>query len=224
MSLVFLVATYNESAEIEDLLNSVADYVQDIVVSDDGSIDDTKEKVFVWSKSNNDRIVDVLYNDHTGLPESIKRIGVEYIRYTMGNDIWVLMLDADERVDEATLHKIVEFTESPVALSLTHVWFSKSEFLDGFPTRSFTKCHLFRANSITFSSLIHVDDALFGNGVNYKWAVTHRKTSDKQKLREGEYLETYKKLLSEDKITQEWVDRCIGFHYFVKEAGLVPHG
>jgi hypothetical protein len=43
-------------------------------------------------------------------------------------------------------------------------------------------------------------------------------------MRENEYIETYKKLLAEGKVTQEWVDRCIGFHYFVKESGLVPHG
>jgi len=224
MSLVFLVATYNESAEIENLLTTVANYVQDIVVSDDGSTDDTKDIVYAWSKANNDRIVDVLHNDHTGLPETIKRIGVDYIRYTMGSDTWVLMLDADERIDEATMHKIVEFVESN-DLGTSHVWFTLDEYIDGVgPLRTFLKCRLFRASAAMFSDSVHKDDDFIGQGANFDWRIIHRKTSSKQILRENEYIETYKRLLDEGKVTQEWVNRCIGFHYFVKEAGLVPHG
>jgi len=223
MNLVFLVATYNESAEVENLLTTVADYVQDIVVSDDGSTDDTVDTVYAWGKANNDRIIDVLYNDHTGLPESIKKIGVDYIRYTIGSNTWVLMLDADERIDEATMHKIVEFVQSG-DLS-THVWFTLDEYIDGKgPLRTFLKCRLFRADSVRFSNSVHEDDDFIGQGANFGWKITHRKTSSKQILRENEYIETYKRLLSEGKVTQEWIDRCIGFHYFVKEFGLVPHG
>jgi glycosyltransferase involved in cell wall biosynthesis len=198
--------------------------VQDIVVSDDGSTDDTKERVYAWSKANNDRIVDVLYNDHTGLPETVKKIGVEYIRYTMGNDTWVLMLDADERIDEETMHKITQFVQSD-DLGTSHVWFTLDEYIDGKgPLRTFIKCRLFRANAIQFSDSVHEDDVFYGQGARFDWKVVHRKTSSKQTLRENEYIETYKKLLAEGKVTQEWVERCIGFHYFVKEAGLVPHG
>jgi hypothetical protein len=134
------------------------------------------------------------------------------------------MLDADERIDEATLHKIVGYTESG-DLGTSHVWFTLDEYIDGVgPLRTFLKCRLFRASAAMFSDSVHEDDDFIGQGANFDWKIIHRKTSSKQILRENEYIETYKRLLSEGKVTQEWIDRCIGFHYFVKEFGLVPHG
>jgi glycosyltransferase involved in cell wall biosynthesis len=218
VSVVFLVATYNESAEIVDLLDKVAEHIEEIVVSDDGSTDDTTDKIEAWSAVNKERKVDIIYNDHTGLPETVKKKGVEFIHYIYGPDQWVLMLDADERVDEATLKDIVDFTNSDLSIGITHIWFVLDEYIDGRgPLRSFLKCRLFRAGSAAFSEAVHEDDRFDGQGANFSWRVIHRKSSEKQIMREKEYLETYKRLLEEGKVTQEWVNRCIGFHYFVKE-------
>jgi glycosyltransferase involved in cell wall biosynthesis len=225
MSVVFLVATYNESEEIENLLSSVAEHVQDIVVSDDGSTDDTIAKVNTWAKQDKDRVVEILYNDHVGLAETIKAIGTDYIRYTISPDTWILMLDADERMLEPTLQEIIKFTNSSESENFTHVWFTLEEYMDGLgPYRVFQKCRLFRANSALFSNTVHEDDRFWGQGMFSNWKVIHRKSVAKQIMREHEYLLTYDRLLKENKVTQEWVERCIGFHYFVKELGVIPHG
>lgn len=218
MSVVFLVATYNESTEIEDLLNSVAEHVEEIIISDDGSTDNTTEKAEAWAARNKERMVEIIYNDHIGLAETVKRKGVDYIRFIYGPDQWILMLDADERVDESTLKEIVSFTDSfEHSVGITHIWFALDEYIDGRgPLRSFLKCRLFRAGSVAFSEAVHEDDRFDGQGANFNWRVIHRKTSTKQIMREKEYLQTYQKLLADGKVTQEWVDRCIGFHYFVK--------
>lgn len=212
----FLVATYNESDEIESLLNSVSYYVDTIIVSDDGSTDNTTDLVNGWSL-NNDFDVTVIYNDHTGLPEVVKAKGVDFIRYLIYPNDWVLMLDADERIDEATLKEIEMWLKSPESENITHVWFGLDEYIDGKgPLRSFLKCRLFRANAIRFSNSVHEDDQFDGQGANNNWKVIHRKTSAKQIMREREYLQTYQRLLEEGKVTQEWVDRCKSFHYFVR--------
>ena len=133
------------------------------------------------------------------------------------------MLDADERIDSITLEKIATFVHSKEADNISHVWFTLNEYIDGKgPLRTFLKCRLFKAGFINFSDSVHEADGFTGQGANFDWVVTHRKTSIKQIKRETEYLETYERLLSEGKVTQEWVDRCKSFHYFVKD--LVPHG
>jgi len=210
------VATFNEEAEILDLLNSVSQVADFFVVSDDGSTDKTVELAENWGAS-------VLKFEHTGLPETIKARGVDFIKNMFKTDTWILMLDADERIDQATQDKIVTFIRRD-AENISHVWFNLVEFIDGVQTRAFLKCRLFRAGAARFSESVHEDDLFEGQGASFGWVVIHRKTKEKQVLREKEYIQTYAKLLNEGKVTQEWVDRCVGFHYFVKEVGLVPHG
>lgn len=216
--LVFLVATYNEQEEITDLLASLEDFIDIYVISDDGSEDDTLPKVASWRDIRLDKTITVLMNEHIGLAETVKRLGIEHIVDVYGPDIWVLMLDADERISRKTISDIIGFTQSAKSEGISHVWFTLDEFIDGRgPLRTFLKCRLFRASAVQFSDSVHEDDRFTGNGANFGWNVLHRKSSSKQIMREREYLKTYQKLLEEGKVTQEWVDRCKSFHYFVKE-------
>jgi hypothetical protein len=89
--------------------------------------------------------------------------------------------------------------------------------MDGTLTRTFLKCRLFRKHAAHFSDRIHVEDAFDGAGANFGWTVKHSKTSDKQKMRERQYVETYKKLLEEGKITAETMQACLNLHYYIKE-------
>jgi glycosyltransferase involved in cell wall biosynthesis len=219
-SLVFLTAVYNEREEIIDLLHSVVGGVDSIVVSDDGSTDDTLDLVKSWSNTTgfNPYKLIIINNEHTGLAETVKKRGVEGIKQYISPYQWVLMLDADERLGEGVLNEINKFIWSPASEGITHVWFGLHEYIDGQgPLRSFLKCRLFKAYEAHFSETVHEDDRFDGQGANFNWPIIHRKSSDKQKMRERQYLETYQKLLAGGKVTQEWVDRCIGFHYFVKE-------
>jgi glycosyltransferase involved in cell wall biosynthesis len=218
--LVFLTAVYNEQEEIVDLLQSVMGGVEAVVISDDGSTDSTIDLVDDWASHTgfSPYKIIIINNDHIGLAETIKSRGVSAIKEYMSPYQWVLMLDADERLGEGVLNEIVRFIDSPASEGITHVWFGLHEYIDGQgPLRSFLKCRLFRAYAAHFSESVHEDDRFDGQGANLNWPIIHRKTSEKQKMRERQYLKTYKKLLAEGKVTQEWVDRCIGFHYFIKE-------
>lgn len=216
--LIFLVATYNEEAEIVDLLTSVYG-INNFVISDDGSTDNTVNLALEWAGTKLVENLTILRNEHTGLAETIKRKGVEHIRRVYGPNTWILMLDADERIDTDTLDQIRTFTNLETTPSnVTHIWFGLDEYIDERgPLRSFLKCRLFKAGYVWFSESVHEDDKFEGQGANFNWRVIHRKTSAKQMMREREYLNTYDKLLKAGKVTQEWVDRCKSFHYFVKE-------
>lgn len=216
-SLVFLTAVYNEKEEIIDLLQSVAPSVKTLVISDDGSTDGTRSLVYTWQLVTGADLL-VIENEHIGLAETVKKIGVNKIIHNIDPYSWVLMLDADERLGEGILWEINKFINSPASEGITHVWFGLHEYIDGQgPLRSFLKCRLFKAYAAHFSETVHEDDRFDGQGANFNWPIIHRKTSEKQKMRERQYLKTYQKLLAEGKVTQEWVDRCVGFHYFIKE-------
>jgi glycosyltransferase involved in cell wall biosynthesis len=219
----FLVATYNEEAEILSLLDSVKDLADFFVVSDDGSTDRTVSLVHSWGKENNKSLY-ILHNAHTGLPETVKKKGADFIASLRGQGCWVLMLDADERLAPTVSEYVKLFMNDTSQEEITHIWFGLQEYMDGVATRGFEKCRMFRAGAARFSESVHEDDRFEGQGAAFGWVVIHRKTKEKQIMREKEYLQTYQKLLTEGKVTQEWVDRCTGFHYFVKELGLVPHG
>ena len=98
---------------------------------------------------------------------------------------------------------------------VTHVYFSQKEFIDGIPVAEFAKVKLFKRSAAHFSPIIHRDPSFDGEGYNFGGVVLHRKTSQKQVMRELQYLDTYDTLLDEGKVTPEdvtWfkgVDDCV---------------
>lgn len=206
--LTFMAALYNEENQIESLLNHVNPYVDAYAFVDDGSTDNTWKEVFRHC----DKIPSFETIEHTGLPETVKARALEYVH----PDSWVIMLDADERFGDGVLPKITNFINSKNSEGITHVWFTLQEFIDGQHTRTFQKCRLFRASAANFSTRVHEDDTFTGNGAFFGWTVLHNKSKEKQVQREKEYLETYQRLVSEGKITQERADEMKSFHYFVR--------
>lgn len=211
--LYFIAAIYNEQDEIDTLLTHVFDYVDGYRIVDDGSTDSTVaylEGAFYspWT----DPYPDFQYKTipHTGLPETVKQMAVDWVP----DGAWVLMLDADERLRPETLIEIKKFTSNPT--DLDYVYFQQLEIIDGQHVRTFQKCKLFRKEAVSFPlDNIHADDQFTGNG-EYKpdWVVFHRKTSDKQRLREKEYLGTYRKLLDDGKIDKGRYEWLIGLHHY----------
>ena len=199
--ITFLLAAYNEEHEIIDLLGSVFNWVDKLIVVDDGSTDDTATLASMFVNTT------VYTIEHTGLCEVARIYGLERVTTD-----WVLMMDADERISREDLEKIREWVDSDP--TYTHMYFTQDEYIDGVQTRSFQKPKLFRKDSVTLSPIIHSDMIAEGEPVNIGLTVTHRKTSAKQRMRELQYLDTYKRLVEEGAMTQEKADWCRNLHYF----------
>lgn len=216
--LSFIAALYNEEAEIGDLINHVHPYVDSMYFADDGSKDQTLP-IIAGGRNAMGFPIDYASLRHTGLPETVKSKALGLVP----NGSWVLMLDADERFAPGVLDEIKEWLETPEAEDVTHVYFTQVEIIDGVPVRHFQKSKLFRKAAVSFSEGIHEDDQFTGPGI-YKedWIVLHRKSSDKQKMREKEYLETYKKLLLDGKIDTGRYHWLRNLHHYEKGTTDVP--
>jgi len=203
----FIAAVYNEEKEISGLLRHIYDYVDGIYIVDDESSDETPNLLAQYE----DEYPKISWKTipHTGLPETVKNEALSMVP----DNSWVLMLDADERFADGVLDKVKAELKSYIPW--THYYFQQLEIIEGQHVRTFQKSKLFRKEAIRFPSGIHEDDQFEGQGL-YKpnWIVYHRKTWDKQKQRESEYLTTYDKLLEEGKIDEGRRQWLRGLHYF----------
>lgn len=218
MGLSFIAAVYNEQNEINDLLTHVAPFVDTISIMDDGSTDETTyilQQWWDWVKGSHAKI-DFNWHqmeEHTGLPETVKNAALEVVP----DGDWVLMLDADERFAPGVLEAIKKWLTFIDSLTVSHVYFQQLEIIDGQHVRTFQKSKLFRKEAVTFSTGIHEDDKFEGNGIYMAdWIVFHRKSSDKQKIREQEYLQTYDKLLADGKIDEGRREWLRGLHHYIR--------
>lgn len=213
MGLSFICATYNEEQEIDSLFDHVLWYVDTVSIMDDKSTDSTVEILDEWRNATQGR-VDFNWHqmdEHTGLPETVKNAALQVIP----DGDWVLMLDADERFAPGVLDAIRLWLKTIDSLAVTHVYFNQLEIIDGALVRNFQKSKLFRKEAITFSTGIHEDDKFEGKGIfKEDWIVFHRKTSDKQRQREKEYLETYDKLFEQGKIDEGRRQWLKGLHHY----------
>lgn len=217
MVLEFIAAVYNEEAEIIDLVNHVSPYVDTLCIANDGSTDNTSQLLYDDVRKNYRPPLFQKNLVHTGLPETVKYEALQMVR----DGSWVLMLDADERFAPYVLEQIKDWLNDGMDIHgisnpITHVYFHQIEIIDGVAVREFQKAKLFKKEAIRFPlDNIHMDDQFIGDGL-YKenWTVYHRKSSDKQKLREREYLSTYKNLLDEGKIDQGRYEWLKGLHHF----------
>jgi len=207
----FISALYNESAEIDDLVEHVCPFVDRINIVDDGSTDDTADKLDLHFLHSG---LDFHYKtiEHTGLCEVARIHALEMCH----DDSWIVMLDADERFAPGVLEQIEQFCNNPPE-GVTHMYFSQREFIDGKPMAEFAKVKLFKKSAAHLPEIIHRDPSFDGEAIGFNWVVIHRKTSDKQIMREMQYLETYDKLLDAGKVTQGDVDWFRGMHHYVKQ-------
>jgi glycosyltransferase involved in cell wall biosynthesis len=206
-----MLACYNEELNITGYLDMVNPYVDHIIICDDQSTDSTLEKMDTWQLVNGWRATLLTIGEHTGLPETVKKFALGYV----DDGAWVLALDADEVISAQELQKIRDWVDTNP--TQTHMYFSLKEFIDGVPAREFAKCRLYRKEAVIFSPRIHEDETFLGEGINIGLTVIHSKSSQKQISRERAYIETYKKLLSEGKITEDRYQTMLSYHYFIKE-------
>lgn len=212
--LYFIAAVYNEETELFDLINHVYKYVDGIRIVDDGSEDDTPYLLQMLETENElypESYPDYQYKiiKHTGLPETVKSEALKGVP----DGSWVLMLDADERFI-TPISEIVAWTKSPEAEKVDYVYFNQYEVIDNIHVRTFQKSKIFRKESITFPTGIHEDDRFEGNGWGSDWEVLHRKTSNKQRVREREYIQTYKDLLNTGRIDEGRFNWLVNLHHY----------
>jgi glycosyltransferase involved in cell wall biosynthesis len=206
-TLAFLTAVYNEQDEIWDLLESVRPYVDTIVVSDDGSTDSTVD----WAVNSGE--VDVLVmGPHLASCEETRIRGFKRIV-----EDWVLILDADERIDPTGLQMIYDRIQHAAEEGFTHIYFAQDEYIDGQHMHTFSKIKAARTDSIHLPVGIHDDISCIGDSVNLGIRVIHRKTLNKQIQREHEYIEAYKRKIKEGKMTEQRAAEVTGWHYVVKK-------
>lgn len=220
--LEFISAVYNENQEVDDLIRHVFPYVDRINIVDDVSTDNTTALLdkWWWALNAHDRKHDEIFmwhqmEEHTGLPETVKAAALQVVE----DGSWVLMLDADERFAPGVLEAIRAWLKGPYSVGVDYVYFNQIEIIDDVPVRNFQKCKLFKKEAMRFPlDNIHMDDTLTGNGI-YRddWVVLHRKSSDKQRLREQEYLDTYNKLYEDGKIDAGRLGWLRGLHHFVRD-------
>lgn len=209
MVLNFIAALYNEENEIEDLINHVEPYVQQLFLVDDESTDRTR--LLVMTNPYLNKIM-LRVRPHSGLPETVKNDALSMVP----KGSWVLMLDADERFSPGVLEQIQKWIISIESTKYSHVYFQQFEIIDNIHVRTFQKSKLFRKEAIRFSTGIHEDDQFEGDGIfKPEWVVHHRKSSDKQKQREREYLDTYDKMFEEGKIDEGRLHWLRGLHHYI---------
>lgn len=104
LPLSLCVFVKNEAASIRDCFESVLPVVSEIVVVDTGSTDGTVDICRKYT----DRIYQVGFSDFG----SIRTLSAHLAAYP-----WVLMLDADERIDAADWGKLAELVSVPVGVS-----------------------------------------------------------------------------------------------------------
>lgn len=201
-TLGFLTAVYNEEREITDLLRSVRPFVDEIVVSDDGSADNTVAYAAKFADV-------IVLSKATHSCEETRIRGFQRLISD-----WVLILDADERIPTEHLAAIKPALEELDNLNKSHVYFYQFEVIDGRQTRTFEKVKLARRDSLHLPEIIHADISVDGDPANLGWSVMHRKSSDKQKMRELEYLQAYEQKVAEGKMTREWADKVTQYHYY----------
>ncbi|MCD6490188.1 MAG: glycosyltransferase family 2 protein [Thermodesulfobacterium sp.] len=96
-----VIITKNEEKRIEKCLNSIKDWVDEIVIIDDLSTDNTVE----ICKKFTDK---VFINDSGGWLDYVNRnLGIE-----KASGKWILSLDADEIIPPSTKEKILEIIRS----------------------------------------------------------------------------------------------------------------
>lgn len=211
--LEFICAAFNEENEIRDLVAHVFPFADKIHIMDDVSTDETVNILHKIQIAIPDKLDWHQMEQHSGLPETVKNEALKMVE----DGSWVLLLDCDERFAPGVLEAIQAWVAGPYAVGISYVYLRQLEIIDGVQVREFQKSKLFKKEAVRFSTGIHEDDVFTGNGI-YRddWVVHHRKSSGKQRQREFEYLDTYKRLHEEGKIDDGRLEWLKSLHHFVR--------
>lgn len=203
-SITLCIITKNEEKYLEQCVNSVKSIIDEIIVVDTGSTDETKE----IAKKFNAKIYDFEWNDSFSAAKN------EAIKHATRE--WILVMDADEIIEEDDLKKIKSAIENPgenAAFALEQRSYINSPFEGAERNKSnfesaknyhFLISHrlvrLFRNNlRLKFSHRVHelIEDSLREKGLKFSNldVVLHHFGSVKDGRHILEKTEFYKKLI-----------------------------
>lgn len=106
MKFSVIIPTYNRSEQLREALNSLVEQLFDdfeVIVCDDGSTDDTKEVVEIYSTKLN---LKYHYEENWGGPARPRNLGIKF-----AEGEWVCFLDSDDQWYPYKLQKIAKITE-----------------------------------------------------------------------------------------------------------------
>lgn len=153
-----VVPTYNSAKFIEDTLTSVFNQSftnYEVIVSDDGSEDNTVEVVKTVFQKRNPKKAKILKNIHKG-PGSTRNTGIEAASGT-----WISFLDSDDQWLPDKLEKVFSYIETDNDLDLvchSEIWKNSNEdivlkYYNMFDNRVSPFLSLFRNNSLSTSAV-----------------------------------------------------------------------
>lgn len=95
------MVVYNEGHRIYQTISKVAPYVQEIVIVDQGSTDDTVEQIQRWQNSSLGAPVKIINDKHWGYCEPSR-----FLAWDNSVSEWVLALDADESISKEFIEEM----------------------------------------------------------------------------------------------------------------------
>jgi len=157
-----IIPTYNRGKYIREAIQSVLNQTYqnfEIIVSDDGSTDNTKEVV----ESFNDRRIKYFWNKNSGLPAVARNIGIKkssgkYIAFLDSDDLW-LAKKLEKQINEFEKNENIGLVCSHrIYFDEKKEWIKKININD----KDFTFKSLFIRNKVTCSTVI-VKRSIFDN-------------------------------------------------------------
>ncbi len=159
MALTVVVNTWNEEKNIKRCLNSVVDWVDEIVVVDMDSVDRTREIAR--------QLGAVVYtHPQTGFVEPARNFAID-----KASNEWILVLDADEEISSSLADKIQSLTNYSHGKSFFRIprkniifnkWIKHARWWPDLQIR------LFKKGAVTWLNEIHSIPVTQGEGVDFE--------------------------------------------------------
>ncbi|MDD4247506.1 MAG: FkbM family methyltransferase [Methanosarcina sp.] len=159
------IITFNEGALLERLLNQLASYVNEIIVVDSYSSDNTREIVSRYAHAS---IYDIVFtNDYSALRNAV---------ISHSTSEYILMIDSDELLEDPKAFFANDFTAEAYALP-------RRNFIDGeYSAQSYPdyQMRLFKNNhKISYTKPVHEELRGFNNIIHLNNNIIHDKTREK---------------------------------------------
>jgi len=101
LKLFILIPIFNEGPKIKQVIDQIPNYIDEIIIIDDGSIDNSKEVVNTLIKQSNKSRLTLLYHDKNKGKGAAIKTGLNWLskNFKIQNDQYVIFIDGDGQMD-----------------------------------------------------------------------------------------------------------------------------